>query len=86
MTDTNWQDRWRATPLDWSPAFRVIPTRFPAVNLFDRVASPDDFEARSTRGACFPAFATVAISIEIVLHTHSDLQRLVLIGTCPPHR
>ncbi|KND55052.1 hypothetical protein BPUN_3415 [Candidatus Paraburkholderia kirkii] len=31
--------------LDWSPAYRVIPTRFPAVNLFDRVASPQDFEA-----------------------------------------
>lgn len=45
MTEPNWQNRWRATPLDWSPAFRVIPTRFPAVNLFDRVASPDDFEA-----------------------------------------
>ncbi|MEJ8796220.1 RES family NAD+ phosphorylase [Trinickia caryophylli] len=37
--------RWRTTALDWSPAYRVIPTRFPAVNLFDRVASPEDFEA-----------------------------------------
>ncbi|CAG4900903.1 RES family NAD+ phosphorylase [Paraburkholderia gardini] len=45
MTSPHWQDRWRATPLDWSPAYRVIPTRFPAVNLFDRVASPEDFEA-----------------------------------------
>ncbi|WP_206995911.1 RES family NAD+ phosphorylase [Trinickia mobilis] len=48
MTSTNWQDRWRSlpiTPLDWSPAYRVIPTRFPAVNLFDRVASPEDFDA-----------------------------------------
>ncbi|MDE1182085.1 RES family NAD+ phosphorylase [Paraburkholderia sp.] len=31
--------------MDWTPAYRVIPTRFPAVNLFDRVASPDDFDA-----------------------------------------
>ncbi|HUW28700.1 MAG TPA: RES family NAD+ phosphorylase [Sulfuriferula sp.] len=31
--------------LTWSPAWRVIPTRFPAINLFDRVASPQDFEA-----------------------------------------
>ena len=31
--------------LAWSPAWRVIPTRFPAINLFDRVASPQDFEA-----------------------------------------
>ena len=33
------------TSLDWNPAWRVIPTRFPAVNLFDRVAAPEDFEA-----------------------------------------
>ncbi|HEY1998576.1 RES family NAD+ phosphorylase [Paraburkholderia sp.] len=45
MTELQWQDRWRVAPLDWSPAYRVIPTRFPAVNLFDRVASPEDFEA-----------------------------------------
>jgi hypothetical protein len=42
---SDWRDRWPHGPLDWSPAFRVIPTRFPAVNLFDRVASPQDFEA-----------------------------------------
>jgi hypothetical protein len=45
VTDTHWQDRWRTASLDWSPAYRVIPTRFPAVNLFDRVASPEDFDA-----------------------------------------
>lgn len=45
MTEPHWQDRWRTAPLDWSPAYRVIPTRFPAVNLFDRVASPEDFDA-----------------------------------------
>ena len=45
MTEPHWQDRWRTSPLAWSPAYRVIPTRFPAVNLFDRVASPEDFEA-----------------------------------------
>ncbi|WP_061171827.1 RES family NAD+ phosphorylase [Caballeronia hypogeia] len=42
---TNWRERWPNGLLDWSPAYRVIPTRFPAVNLFDRVASPQDFEA-----------------------------------------
>ncbi len=31
--------------LNWNLAWRVIPTRFPAVNLFDRVAAPEDFEA-----------------------------------------
>jgi hypothetical protein len=45
VTSPYWQDHWRASPLVWSPAYRVIPTRFPAVNLFDRVASPEDFEA-----------------------------------------
>lgn len=34
-----------STRLSWNPAYRVIPTRYPAVNLFDRVASPTDFEA-----------------------------------------
>jgi hypothetical protein len=45
VTEPHWQDRWRSASLDWSPAYRVIPTRFPAVNLFDRVASPEDFDA-----------------------------------------
>jgi hypothetical protein len=31
--------------LAWNPAYRVIPTRFPAINLFDRVARPEDFDA-----------------------------------------
>lgn len=31
--------------LNWKPAFRVIPTRFPAIGLFDRVATPGDFDA-----------------------------------------
>jgi hypothetical protein len=40
-----WTSIWPHAELDWSPAYRVIATRFPAVNLFDRVASPQDFEA-----------------------------------------
>jgi hypothetical protein len=40
-----WHKRWPTASLVWSPAYRVVPTRFPAVNLFDRVASPEDFEA-----------------------------------------
>jgi RES domain-containing protein len=31
--------------LNWNPACRVIPTRFPAISLFERVASPEDFDA-----------------------------------------
>lgn len=31
--------------LNWNPAHRVIPTRFPAIDLFERVASMADFDA-----------------------------------------
>lgn len=33
------------TRLNWRPAYRVIPSRFPAVGLFERVASSEDFDA-----------------------------------------
>lgn len=29
----------------WHPAVRIVPSRFPSINLFDRVASAEDFEA-----------------------------------------
>lgn len=45
MTADNRCDRWPRTALDWVPAYRVVPTRFPSVNLFDRVASAEDFDA-----------------------------------------
>ena len=31
--------------LKWNPAWRVIPSRFPSVGLFERVAHPEDFDA-----------------------------------------
>lgn len=31
--------------LNWNPAWRAIPSRFPAVSLFERVVSPEDFNA-----------------------------------------
>lgn len=31
--------------LSWKPAWRVIPSRFPSISLFERVASPADFDA-----------------------------------------
>jgi len=31
--------------LKWKPAWRVIPSRFPSVGLFERVANPEDFDA-----------------------------------------
>jgi hypothetical protein len=32
-------------PFRWSPAFRIIPSRFPPINLFEKVADPADLEA-----------------------------------------
>jgi hypothetical protein len=32
------------TRLSWNPAWRVIPSRFPSIGLFERVASPEDFD------------------------------------------
>jgi hypothetical protein len=29
----------------WQPCFRVIPSRFPPIHLFERVSSPEDWEA-----------------------------------------
>jgi hypothetical protein len=29
----------------WHPAYRVIPSRFPVISVFERVASPEDFDA-----------------------------------------
>ncbi len=29
----------------WQPAYRIVPTRYPTIYLFDRVAEPDDFDA-----------------------------------------
>jgi hypothetical protein len=31
--------------IDWCPCFRIIPSRFPPVGLFDAVADPGDLEA-----------------------------------------
>ena len=31
--------------LDWKPAWRVIPSRYPAVSLFERVSRAEDFDA-----------------------------------------
>ncbi len=31
--------------LNWNPAYRAIPSRFPAVSLFERVAGAEDFDA-----------------------------------------
>ena len=32
-------------PLAWTPSYRLIPSRFPPVTLFDRVADPADLDA-----------------------------------------
>lgn len=30
---------------EWRPCYRIVPSRFPPVGLFDAVADPDDLEA-----------------------------------------
>ncbi len=32
-------------PVRWSRSYRLVPTRYPAVDLFERVAPPEDWEA-----------------------------------------
>jgi hypothetical protein len=32
------------TELDWGPTYRLVPSRFPPINLFERVADPDDLD------------------------------------------
>lgn len=29
----------------WQPGYRIVPTRYPTIYLFDRIAHPDDFDA-----------------------------------------
>lgn len=31
--------------IDWKPCWRIIPSRFPPIQLFERVTEPDDLEA-----------------------------------------
>src|SRR6185437_12887574 len=33
------------TEVRWQPCFRVIPSRFPTIHLFERIADPADWEA-----------------------------------------
>ena len=35
----------RRTRVSWTPSWRIVPSRFPPVGLFDRIASPGDLEA-----------------------------------------
>ena len=30
--------------VEWSPCFRVVPSRYPPIQLFERVASPEDLD------------------------------------------
>jgi len=43
MTDSRPAVRLRE--LRWQPCFRVIPSRFPTIDLFERVADPHDWDA-----------------------------------------
>lgn len=33
------------TPLEWTPAWRIIPSKFPPQNLFSRIADAEDYES-----------------------------------------
>jgi len=44
----SWVSRLAVRRIRWLPAFRIVPTRYPSVFLFDRVAAPEDFEALYT--------------------------------------
>ena len=33
------------SPVDWKPCYRIIPSRFPPIGLFEAVADPEDLEA-----------------------------------------
>ena len=35
----------RRARVAWRPSYRIVPSRFPPVGLFDRIASPDDLDA-----------------------------------------
>jgi hypothetical protein len=35
----------KTSRIRWSPSYRIVPSRFPPVGLFDRVANPADLEA-----------------------------------------
>lgn len=32
------------SPVSWRPCYRIIPSRFPPIDLFERVAAPDDWD------------------------------------------
>src|SRR4051794_2233977 len=38
-------ERLRTVHVDWRPAYRLVPSRFPPTGLFDRVADPADLDA-----------------------------------------
>ncbi|MGB0935644.1 MAG: RES family NAD+ phosphorylase [Alphaproteobacteria bacterium] len=35
----------KISPIDWNPCYRIIPSMFPPINLFERVVDPEDLEA-----------------------------------------
>jgi hypothetical protein len=51
----------------WTAACRIVPTRYPAISLFDRVADEDDFEA---------LYALEALSNERVRDEIGEIERV----------
>lgn len=52
-------------PIRWQPCYRIVPSRFPPINLFEQVADPEDLEA---------IFAIEAMTNERLREEVGDLQ------------
>jgi hypothetical protein len=35
----------RVAPIGWLPAYRIVPSRFPTIDIFERIGDPADWEA-----------------------------------------
>lgn len=61
------QDSPQVLPLDWNPSYRLIPSRFPPVSLFDRVASSDELDVVfAVQGLTNPRLRAEAGQIQLV--------------------
>lgn len=70
MDDARVDPAWAAVPVApvrWQPCFRVVPSRFPPIDLFERVADPADLEA---------VFALEALTDDRVRDAVGELSRV----------
>jgi len=68
------------TPVAWRPSYRLVPSRFPPVGLFDRVAAPEDLEdVLALEGMTNPRIREEAGEISLI----PPEERVVGPGTTP---